>query len=177
MSVSDQVIQQAAAGDREAQRQIYECFNQYAYRIIRRIVGESNAEDVTHDVFIRLFAKLDTFRNEAAFTTWLHRLVVNQALQFIRGESRSNLHARSIGEGDWIASDAEPDHDNAELLEKVFSRIDPELRLIFELKEVDLCSYAEIAHILNIPEGTVGSRLNRARRELRDALAQLGWEY
>ena len=66
--------------------------------------------------------------------------------------------------------------ENAELLEVALSRIDPELRIVFELKEVDELPYSEIAEIVGIPEGTVGSRLNRARTELRDHLTQLGWE-
>lgn len=64
----------------------------------------------------------------------------------------------------------------AELLDVAMRRIDEELRTIFQLKEVDGLAYREIAQIVGIPEGTVGSRLNRARRELRNHLIDLGWE-
>lgn len=64
----------------------------------------------------------------------------------------------------------------AEVLSFAMERIEPELRLIFQLKEVDELSYAQIGEIVGIPEGTVGSRLNRARRELRDQMFNLGWE-
>lgn len=64
----------------------------------------------------------------------------------------------------------------SEILTRAMERIEPELRLIFQLKEIDELSYAQIGEIVGIPEGTVGSRLNRARRELRDQLLNLGWE-
>ena len=66
--------------------------------------------------------------------------------------------------------------ENAELLEVAMLRIEPELRVVFQLKEMDELPYSQIAEIVGIPEGTVGSRLNRARTELRDQLTQLGWE-
>jgi RNA polymerase sigma-70 factor (ECF subfamily) len=61
------------------------------------------------------------------------------------------------------------------MLQVALSRIDPELRAILSLKEEQNLSYREIAETLDIPEGTVGSRLNRARKELRDELEKLGW--
>ncbi|MCA9038484.1 MAG: sigma-70 family RNA polymerase sigma factor, partial [Planctomycetaceae bacterium] len=63
-----------------------------------------------------------------------------------------------------------------ELLEQALQQLDPELRSVFVLKEVESLSYREIAQVMDIPEGTVGSRLNRARRELQQHLADLGWE-
>jgi RNA polymerase sigma-70 factor (ECF subfamily) len=63
-----------------------------------------------------------------------------------------------------------------ELLEVALSRLDPELRAVFLLSEAERLSYREIADAIEIPEGTVGSRLNRARRELRSILTNLGWE-
>ena len=63
-----------------------------------------------------------------------------------------------------------------EIVTKAMERIEPDLRLIFELKEVEELSYAQIAEVVGIPEGTVGSRLNRARRELREQLLKLGWD-
>ena len=66
--------------------------------------------------------------------------------------------------------------EHKELLEAALSRVEPELLSIFVLREVQGLSYREIAEVMEIPEGTVGSRLNRARRELQQQLADLGWE-
>jgi RNA polymerase sigma-70 factor (ECF subfamily) len=68
------------------------------------------------------------------------------------------------------------DSERKELLEQALSRIEPELRTIFLLREVEGLSYRDIAEALQIPEGTVGSRLNRARRELQQHLSELGFE-
>ena len=68
------------------------------------------------------------------------------------------------------------DAEHKEVLERALARIDPELRAIFLLREVDEMSYRSIAESLQIPEGTVGSRLNRARRELKQHLADLGYD-
>ena len=78
------------------------------------------------------------------------------------------------GDGYWMESSL--DAHRHELLDQALQRLDPELRAIFLLREVDDLPYAEIAKVLTIPAGTVGSRLNRARQQLREHLVQLGWE-
>lgn len=177
VDLDEGTIRLAANGDRVAQRLIYEIYGDRVFRTLWRIVGQSDAEDVMHDAFVRLFQKLPTFRFESAFSTWLHRLIVNEALQFLRRRNRANMttsfleqHEREIDNRALII------HEVAELISRAMDQIEPGLRRIFELKVVDELSYAEIAEIIGIPEGTVGSRLNRARRELREQLLELGWE-
>ncbi|GAA4469778.1 RNA polymerase sigma factor [Novipirellula rosea] len=176
-SVDDEIVRRAAVGDRDAQREIYEVFSDRVYRITRRVVGESDASDVAQEAFLHLFAKLPSFRFESAFPTWLHRLVVNESLQHLRQRGRRVRNTKPLLEQD-VARPEETSwcSDAAETLTKAMAMIEPELRLIFQLKEVDELSYAQIGEIVGIPEGTVGSRLNRARRELRDQLLKLGWE-
>ena len=175
-SINDEVVERASAGERAAQRELYEHFQRRTFRLVRRIVGDSDADDVTQDCFLRMFAKLETFRFESQFSTWLHRLVVNEALQHRRGRSRRKEHGRPSLDAEFGQVGGTATMENTELLETALSRIEPELRVVFELKEVDKLPYSEIAEIMGIPEGTVGSRLNRARTELRDHLTQLGWE-
>jgi len=175
-SIHESVVRRASAGERAAQRELYEHFRDRAFRVVRRIVGESDADDVTQECFLKLFAKLHTFRFESQFSTWMHRLVVNESLQHVRKRSRRKESGYPMldEEVGYVAGAAAME--NAELLEVAMSRIDPELRVVFELKEVDELPYSAIAEIVGIPEGTVGSRLNRARTELRDQLTKLGWE-
>ncbi len=176
-SIEDDLISLAAVGDRDARRQIYEAFAGRVYRTVQRIVGESDAADVTQDAFVHLFDKLPSFRHESAFTTWLHRLVVNEALQHLRKQGRRVMKTQPLPQQVVAANDRTSiASDLGEMLNLAMERIEPELRLIFQLKEVDKLSYAQIGEIVGIPEGTVGSRLNRARRELRDHLVTLGWE-
>lgn len=175
--LEQEIVRRAARGYRDAQRQIYETFGRRALSTIERIVGSSDAEDVLQDAFIHLFEKLSTFRFESEFSTWLHRLVVNEALQFLRKRGRKIMITESLSsESLDVRSRAIHSNEHIELLQAALSQIQPELRRIFEMKVLDELSYVQISEIVGIPEGTVGSRLNRARRELRNQLAQLGWE-
>jgi len=175
-SIHESIIERAFAGERAAQRELYEHFRDRAFRLVRRIVGESDADDVTQECFLKVFAKLHTFRFESQFSTWFHRLIVNEALQHVRSRSRRKEYGQPVLDEEMGQVVGAATMENAELLEVAMSRIDPELRAVFELKAVDELPYSAIAEIVGIPEGTVGSRLNRARTELRDHLIQLGWE-
>lgn len=174
MPIDAQCIQLAAQGNQDSQRAIYESLSARVHRLVLRMVGASDAEDVTQDVFIHLFAKLGSFRYESEFTTWVYRLAVNEALQHLRRARRRTT--RPLVEDAAARTESGLGVELKELLDVALSRIDIELRLILELKEVDRLSYSEIAVIVEIPEGTVGSRLNRARRDLRNQLCALGWE-
>jgi len=175
-SINENIVKRASIGERAAQRELYEHFRDRIFRLVRRIVGESDADDVTQDCFLKVFAKLHTFRFESQFSTWLHRLVVNESLQHVRSRSRRKEYGYPMLDEEMGNVAGASTMENAELLEVAMSRIEPELRVVFELKEVDELPYSAIAEIVGIPEGTVGSRLNRARTELRDQLTQLGWE-
>ena len=74
----------AMAGDRNAQQAMYDQFSHRIYRLVQRMVGSSDAEDVAQNAFIQIFIKLDQFRNESSLETWIHRLAVNESLQFLR---------------------------------------------------------------------------------------------
>ena len=140
-----------------------------------RMVGSQDAADATQQVFLQVFRKIDQFAGHSKFETWLYRLAVNEALQHLRKEERW----KSKPLIDEPMSRHEPEQErteNMEVLEQALSRVGPELRAIFLLREVDGLSYREIAEAIEVPEGTVGSRLNRARRELQQQLAHLGWE-
>ena len=90
MSIDARCIQLASDGDRNSQRIIYETLVERVYRLVLRIVGQSDADDVTQDLFLHLFPKLKSFRHESEFATWIHRLAVNEALQHVR---RARRHA------------------------------------------------------------------------------------
>lgn len=163
------------AGDRLSQHRLYELSHRRVYRISVRIVGVQDAADVTQQVFLQVFRKIDQFQGDSKFETWLYRLSVNESLQYLRRGRRWEFQTLAYEPMDHHQS-ATDRNDQQELLEQALSKIEPELRSIFVLKEVEELSYREIAEILDIPEGTVGSRLNRARRELQQHLIDLGWE-
>lgn len=172
---TQQLVDSCISGDRLAMQQIYEQCSDRVYALMLRMVGEQDAEDLTQHVFLTMFRKLDQFNGRSKLETWLYRLATNEALQHLRRKKR---HATFPLVAEPEASD--PDRigasEEAELLETAMSRLEPGLRAVLLLKEQQGLCYQEIAQCVGIPEGTVGSRLNRARKELRIELTKLGWD-
>jgi len=169
----------ASSGHRESQKRIYELLAARCYRVIRKIVGESHADDVMQDFIIHLFSRLRQFRFESTLETWAHRMAVNQSLQHLRKTKREEQRLQKVAEtcemSGAINLQIEAD-ENMELLELAMQHITGEQRAVLHMKEVEGLGYSAIASVLGIPEGTVGSRLNKARNELRTTLIRLGWE-
>ncbi len=173
-----QLVNDASAGHRDSQKRIYEAIASKSYGVIRKIVGESNADDVMQDFVIHLFAKLNQFRFESSLETWVHRMAVNQSLQYLRKTSREEQRLRKVAM--TTERDGDPNEqiqqDDAEVLQLAMEQISGEQRAILHMKEIEGLGYEAIASVLGIREGTVGSRLNKARKELRTSLIRLGWE-
>lgn len=172
-------ISRASNGHRDSQKLIYELLAARCYRVIRKIVGDSHADDVMQDFIIHLFSRLSQFRFESPLETWAHRMAVNQSLQYLRKMKREEQRIQKAAETRNMSTDMnqqiETDED-IEVLELAMKQITGEQRAILHMKEVEGLGYSSIASVLGIPEGTVGSRLNKARNELRTFLIRLGWE-
>jgi len=169
------VVTACQNGDRAALRKLYDACQQKVYRLMVRMVGLQDADDVTQQVFLQAFRSIGKFNGQSRFETWLYRLAVNESLQHLRRNRRWRYRVL-----DWepmCESHHGEDAERKEILEHALARIDPELRSIFLLREVEGLSYREIAESLQIPEGTVGSRLNRARRELQQHLKEFGFHF
>ncbi|QDV85759.1 ECF RNA polymerase sigma factor SigE [Stieleria magnilauensis] len=171
-SVDDATVRAAAAGDRSALQAIYEVTSDRVFRLMVRMVGLQDADDLTQQTFVRAFTKLDQFSSDSKFETWLYRLATNEALQHLRREKHRRTKELMV-EPAIEATDQVEQDERVAMVRQALDQLDPELWAIFTLKEESGLSYQEIAQTLNIPEGTVGSRLNRARRELRTLLAKL----
>ena len=164
-------------------------YNRRLYRVARGVVGSDvEAEDVLQDAYVRAFTRLDQFRSEALFSTWLTRIVLNEALGRIR--RRRHLVALSAldqanGGSQLLMfptspapSDPEVDAARSQLrrvLERAIDELPEAFRSVFVLRDVEEMSVEETATHLGIRPETVKTRLHRARRSLRGALdAQLG---
>ncbi len=172
-------IRGACRGEQESQKRIYQRIAEQVFRIVRRIVGQEHVDDVVQDVFITLFAKISQFRFESSFETWVHRMAVNQSLQHLRRSKREQARVREFAANTSLRSSISDEHstnENAEMLGLAMNHLSGDQRALLHMKEVEGFGYQQIAEVLGVPEGTVGSRLNKARSELRSALAQLGWE-
>jgi RNA polymerase sigma-70 factor (ECF subfamily) len=170
-----EVVDACQRGEDDAQRRLYEASHQNVYRLMVRMVGFQDAPDLTQQVFLRVFQKICQYSGRSQFGTWIYRVAINEALQHLRRSKRTRLRILEQEPMDRSPNSYENVGDK-ELLEQALERLDPELRSAFLLREVEGLSYKEIAEALQIPEGTVGSRLNRARRELKQRLIELGWE-
>ena len=163
------------AGSRSAQRELYDSFGRMVYRLMARIVGLDEAPDLTQQVFLQVFRTIGQYSGRGRFDRWLYRLAVNEAYQHLRRKRRRRQHSLAYEPVDESARGDER-IERKDLVQQALARLDPELRSICVLREIEELSYREIAETLDIPEGTVGSRLNRARRELKEHLINLGWE-
>ncbi len=172
-------IRGACRGDQESQKRIYQQNAAQVFRIVRRIVGQDHVDDVVQDIFVTLFSKISQFRFESSFETWVHRMAVNQSLQQLRRTKREQVRVREYAENSVpqnILTNVHLSSENAEMLGIAMNHLSGDQRALLQMKEVEGFGYQEIAEVLGVPEGTVGSRLNKARSELRSALTQLGWE-
>jgi RNA polymerase sigma-70 factor (ECF subfamily) len=159
-------------GEREALRETYERHGARVYRLCLRLLGSRpDAEDLTQEVFLKLFERAGTFDGRARFSTWIHRLTVNACLHRIEREGLRR--AQPLPEDDESPADpcggpGEPLERREERveLEALLGRLAPEQRAVLVLREVEELSYQEIAEALAIPVGTVMSRLSRARERL-----------
>lgn len=176
---TDSVLaQQAAVGDTEAFEKLYHRHFRRVYSLCLRMLGNATqAEDLTQEVFIHLFNKIGTFRGESAFTTWLHRMTVNQVLMYFR--KRSTKSELTTEEGETPIQivqgtenpNAMPVIDRI-ALEKAVAQLPPGYRTVFILHDVEGYDHQEIASMLGLAEGTSKSQLHKARLKLRNYIRQ-----
>jgi RNA polymerase sigma-70 factor (ECF subfamily) len=165
-------------GDRGAFDEIVTRHRNRVYAVALRICNRhEDALDVTQDVFLAAYRKLSGFRQEALLTTWLHRLAVNAALDLARKRSRRD-HP-SLDDAVEMA-DAAPGPDEvaadsvrAAEVRRALASLSPEYRAVVVLHDLQDLDYAAVAAALDVPVGTVKSRLHRARLELARALRHL----
>lgn len=173
-----QLVRRAAAGDLEAFERLYRLHNQRVYGICLRMTRSvAEAEDLTQDAFIQLYRRIGSFRGESAFTTWLHRLTVNQVLMHFR--KRSVKLERSTWDGDapvQVSKGTENPRSMPVLdriaLDNAIAQLPVGYRTVFVLHAIEGLDHAEIAAMLNCAVGTSKSQLHKARMKLRKLLTR-----
>ncbi len=160
----------AAAGDQQAFERLYRQHVARIHSLVRRMAGpQGDADEITQDVFVRAWQRLGTFRGEAAFGTWLHRLAVNVVLNWQKGETRGRKRFDDGADVDVRpARRATPEH--AMDLEDAIAALPPGARQIFVLHDVEGFRHEEIAAQLGVTSGTTKAQLHRARMLLRGLL-------
>jgi RNA polymerase sigma-70 factor, ECF subfamily len=159
-------VARAAAGDAAAFERIYHRHVPRVHGMCRRMLSGEEADDVTQEVFIRVWEKLSLFRGDAAFGTWLYRLAVNVILA--RRQSRTTYRARFGGDPEVIPLATRRDRPDLRLdVEAAIEALPEGAREIFVLHDVEGFTHEEIAGMLHVSAGTSKSQLHRARMSLR----------
>jgi RNA polymerase sigma-70 factor (ECF subfamily) len=170
--------------DERAFRELIEGHRDRVFNITFRMLGNrAEAEDVAQEVFITVFKTIETFREESKFSTWLYRVTVNHCKNRIKylarrhDRDRDELDESSNGTNGAIGSPPPAAPDRAlegaqmeKLLQEAIGNLDDDHRIVVVLRDVEDLSIEEICEITGLPDGTVKSRLHRARLALRKKL-------
>ncbi len=170
------LAQKAATGNISAFELLYERYHRRTFSLCLRMTSSpTEAEDLTQEVFIQLFRKIGSFRGESAFSTWLHRMTVNQVLMHFRRRSVKNEKTSEDGE---IPEQIVPGTENQAkmpvldriALTRAVAQLPPGYRSVFMLHDVEGYEHEEVARLLKISVGTSKSQLHKARLKLRGLL-------
>jgi RNA polymerase sigma-70 factor, ECF subfamily len=163
-------VARAAAGDVRAFEEVYRTHLPRVHSLVRRMTAGRDADELTQDVFVRLWQKLGTFRGDSSFSTWLHRLAVNVVIERFRTDQarRARMHD---GEEIFETLPGLPQtRDIGMDFEAALEKLPDGARQIFVLHDVEGYKHHEIATMLEISAGTSKAQLHRARMMLRKHL-------
>jgi len=182
-----ELVRRFKEGDREAYSELVRRYQDRVYTMCLRWMKDPNiAEEVAQDVFLALFRALDRFRGDAQLSTWIYRVVINHCKnrrlyrqrrhatkhEPLEGERQDDMPDRQIP-SEGPGTDALIHRTEAqELVHEALARLDEEQREIILLRDVQDLSYDQIGEILDLPRGTVKSRLHRARAQLASVLSE-----
>jgi RNA polymerase sigma-70 factor (ECF subfamily) len=189
LSPDGKLVARARSGDREAYRVLVERYQRRVFHLAYSLVrNREDAADISQEVFVKVYLRLDTFKGDSNFATWLFRIASNLAIDLIRrrgtnapvefeeGAAATLEGSELHGSGIAAQLEANPQRHTLrrelrEKLEEALSRLPEKHRAILLLREVEGLSYEQIAEALEIPAGTVMSRLFHARAKMQKLLS------
>jgi RNA polymerase sigma-70 factor, ECF subfamily len=162
------IVRRIRSGDGAAFHQLVDRFGPALFGLAASLVGNAaDAEDVVQETFSGAFRGLHAFRGDSSVKTWLTRILVRQVAAHLRGRKRAIRLVEARASGDAAAA---PSADARMDVREAVAKLSPEHREVVVLREFAGLSYEEIAQVLDVPRGTVESRLFRARREMQELL-------
>jgi RNA polymerase sigma-70 factor, ECF subfamily len=173
-----ELAQRSAAGDMAAFEELYRRHFRRVYALCLRMTGNPDeAEDLTQEVFIQLQKKVSSFRGDSAFTTWLHRMTVNQVLMHFRRRKSRPEFITEEGETPIQIVQGTENHNRMPVVDKIIlenaiSKLSPGYRSVFVLHDIEGYEHGEVAEMLGISEGTSKSQLHKARLKLRQLIRE-----
>ncbi|WP_394846706.1 RNA polymerase sigma factor [Pendulispora brunnea] len=180
LGTDEQVVARVLAGEEHLFEVIMRRNNTRLYRAARSILrSDDEAEDVMQDAYVRAYAHLGDFRGAAAFSTWLTRIAVHEALARLRQRKKNvsiddelDVEDESMGAESRSPEQCTHDGELRGVLEEAIDALPVAFRTVFILRSIEDLSVADTAATLGIPEETVKTRLHRARRLLRESLVE-----
>jgi len=185
-SVDQQLVLRVQKGDKTAFDLLVRKYQHRIAKLVSRYVSDrAEVEDVTQEAFIRAFRAIKGFRGESAFYTWLYRIAVNTAKNYLVAQGRrpstvdvENEEGEAVEIGESVRDASTPERqlladEIGRTVERVMNGMPEELRTALTLREIDGLSYEEIAEIMDCPIGTVRSRIFRAREAIEQELQPL----
>ncbi|MFQ3549140.1 MAG: sigma-70 family RNA polymerase sigma factor [Armatimonadota bacterium] len=181
------IVERVHQGDLDSFSEIVKKYQDRIYSTVLNYVGNpEDALDVTQDAFVKAYTRLDSFNKDSAFYTWLYRIAINTAIDFLR--KRKSRPAISLSDEKFTESGFEPEakdnysdpvrtlYSNEQMRELRYglTKLSEKLRSVIILHDIQGMSQDEVAEILKIPVGTVKSRVSRARNTLKDILRSKG---
>jgi RNA polymerase sigma-70 factor (ECF subfamily) len=169
------LVKNCLQGDLKAFEVLVDKYQKSVFNAALRICNDfDSAEDISQAAFIKAYNKLESFNPKYKFFSWIYRIVINEALNFLHQKKNLLELDENI-----ISIENSPDqvYEQTEISVKIrdaLMQIEPNYRILIELRHFQNCSYSEIGNILNIPEKTVKSRLYTARQVLGKVLIQIG---
>ncbi|MEM7304413.1 MAG: RNA polymerase sigma factor RpoE [Pseudomonadota bacterium] len=180
-----ELVERAKAGDTRAFDLLVKKYQYKVVNLVSRYVRSDEAQDVAQEAFIKAYRGLKNFRGDSAFYTWMYRIAVNSAKNYLLSASRKQMdHQVDVDDAEYfddaalLRDHSSPDHvlQSAELEEKVFDAIQSlpdDLKMAITLRELEGMSYEQIADAMECPIGTVRSRIFRAREAIDKVIKPL----
>ncbi|NPV90686.1 MAG: sigma-70 family RNA polymerase sigma factor [Firmicutes bacterium] len=182
-----QLVARSQQNDLQAFEDLITRYQDRVFTLCRQLTGNhTDAQDLSQEVFVKAYFNLASFRFEADFGTWLHRIAVNQWLNFKRKKGilasvslDEPIHtdqgemAREVASDTMTPEEAYEKEETRRLVHQAMQKISPEHRMVLVLREFNEMSYEDLAAVLDCSLGTVKSRLNRARQSLKEEIEKL----
>ncbi|HEX6275073.1 MAG TPA: sigma-70 family RNA polymerase sigma factor [Polyangiaceae bacterium] len=186
----ERFIERLVAHDERAFNELVQAYEQRVYRLVLRMLGRRDeAEDMAQEVFVQVFKAIGTFRGDSKLGTWIYRIAVNLCKNRIkylgRRHSSDEEELEPVAErtaldekkSGTVGETSRPDHmvegyQIERIVQECMAAIDPDVREVLVLRDVEDLSYEELCEVTGLPDGTVKSRLHRARAMLKAAVEE-----
>lgn len=178
MKDQEKIIARARRGDADAFEQLVVAYRDQVFRLALRMCGsEADADEVAQEAFLSAWKALPNFRGKSQFSTWLYQLTTHAAIDLMRREKRqiaADITEVSAADPAPSPQQQAEQSEQREIVRDAILQLAPEQREVVVLRFMEELSYEEIGAVLKLPSGTVKSRLNRAKAQLKEILSKSG---